>query len=271
MNRIVGAAGVLLALALTSAACQSSSLPSGPSSLSAAPGGLFDVGPNGASLKASAPIPQTPVGNVVATSLTPAFIVTGGLLAYATDAVQYRFRVTDAAGAVIDSGLTGPVWTPAAPLTPRSNYQWVARTEYRGGTGPWSTTAFFTTPVAPGNDYGAWESVCQTVVNQGPPAVVNCVWQFVKPTNSFDDLEIVKRVAWLLRSQGLGLLLKSSGENVVPWMGMNFSASRVCYNDGHIYKIIGDAGLGGVNSPGWSDNDFVDVSLYQPAIDPRLR
>ena len=103
-------------------------------------------------------------------------------------------------------------------------------------------------------------------------ALVNCVWNFVRPTNSVQDLEVGKRVAWLLRNQGGGLLLKGSGENTVPWLGMTFSASRVCFpRDGHIYKIISDAGPGGGNGPQWADNDFVDPASCVAAIDPRLR
>src|SRR5436305_2924773 len=34
-------------------------------------------------------------------------------------------------------------------------------TLFRSLNGPWSAPATFTTPVAPGNDYGAWESTCQ--------------------------------------------------------------------------------------------------------------
>ena len=98
-----------------------------------------------------------------------------------------------------------------------------------------------------------------------------CVWNFVRPTNSVQDFEVTKRVAWLLRGSGGGLLLKGSGENVVPWLGINFSATRVCFPNGQINKIIGDAGPGGGNSPGWGADDFVDTSLYVPAIDPRLR
>jgi hypothetical protein len=52
---------------------------------------------------------------------------------------------------------------------------------------------------------------------------------------------------------------------------VTFSASRVCFRDGHIFKILGEAGPGGANSPAWGDNDFVDPSLYVAAIDPRLR
>ena len=43
---------------------------------------------------------------------------------------------------------------------------------------------------------------------------------------------------------------------------------RICFPDGHIFKIIGDAGPGGGNTPGFDDNNFVDRSLYVPAIDP---
>jgi hypothetical protein len=94
------------------------------------------------------------------------------------------------------------------------------------------------------------------------------VWSAVRPIDSVGDMEVTKRVAWLLRGDGGGLLIKGSGENVVQWAGYSLSATRICFPDGHIFKIIGDAGPGGKNSPGFSDNDFVDKSLYVPAIDP---
>jgi len=219
----------------------------------------------------SAPVAQSPVNNATVASLTPTLVATGGGLTTGTGPVQYRFRVMDSVGTVAaDSGLlNSETWTPSAPLTPTSKYTWTARSEYQGYSGPWSTPAAFTTPVAPGNDYGAWEASCQGKVTDD---LVNCVWNFVLPTNSVQDLEVGKRVAWLLRNQGGGLLLKGSGENTVPWLGMTFSASRVCLgSDGHIYKIISDAGPGGVNGPQWADNDFVDPALCVPAIDPRLR
>jgi hypothetical protein len=75
-------------------------------------------------------------------------------------------------------------------------------------------------------------------------------------------------VAWLLRGEGVGLLIKNSGENIVQWQGYWFSASRVAYPDGHIFKVIGDCGPGGGNTPTWSDNAYVDPTLYVPAIDP---
>ena len=35
-------------------------------------------------------------------------------------------------------------------------------------------------------------------------------------------------------------LLKPGGENIVTWNGKSYSASRMCYSDGHIYKLLSD-------------------------------
>jgi hypothetical protein len=277
MNRTALGVVALTALVTSSLACGStsstSSTPATPVAPSPSSTGLNDAvgGAGGSSLKASAPVAQSP-NNVSTPTLTPTFVVAGGGLMFASGAVQYRIRVVDTVGTIAaDSGLvSGGTWTPSAPLTPTTKYTWMARSEYQGLNGQWSTAATFTTPVAPGNDYGAWESTCQGVV-ANREALVGCVWNFVRPTNSVQDLEVVKRVAWLLRGVGGGLLLKGSGENTVPWLSQTFSASRVCFPDGHIYKIIGDAGPGGANSPAWGDNDFVDPSSYVAAMDPRLR
>ncbi len=263
---------LLAAVIAAAPACQStSSTGSAPLSPSSASTGANDTNGVNGSLKASAPSPVSPVNNETVSSLSPALVATGGGLTYASGTVQYRFRVLDRVGTVTaDSGLvTGATWTPPAPLTPTSQYTWMARSEYRGLTGPWSALATFTTPVAPGNDYGAWESTCQGRLDA---ALVECVAGFVRPTNSVEDLEVVKRVAWILRNRGGSLLLKNSGDNVVPWLGRNYSASRVCIlPQGHLYKIFGDAGPGGANSPQWADNGVVAPSTCVAAIDPRLR
>src|SRR5206468_6583412 len=63
-------------------------------------------GGGGSSLKGSAPMTQAPVNSVTTSTLTPALVVSGGGLTYASGAVQYRFRVMDALGSVVaDSGL----------------------------------------------------------------------------------------------------------------------------------------------------------------------
>ena len=52
----------------------------------------------------------------------------------------------------------------------------------------------------------------------------------------------------------------------MSWKGYSFAAARICYPDGHIYKVLSDVPT--TNGPSWQDNDFVDRSLYVPAINP---
>jgi hypothetical protein len=68
----------------------------------------------------------------------------------------------------------------------------------------------------------------------------------------------------------LGLLLKGSGDNIYTCGGETYSISRVCYPDGHIFKVLGDAGPGGNNTPQWVDDGFVTPDRYHIATDPAL-
>lgn len=73
---------------------------------------------------------------------------------------------------------------------------------------------------------------------------------------------ITKRVAWILRSTGAGLLSKPSGNNCD-----GYAVDIICYPNGFIRDILGDGG--GANDPHWPDPDeVVDPSRYRPAIDP---
>jgi hypothetical protein len=120
-------------------------------------------------------------------------------------------------------------------------------------------------PQPPSEDDGAFG--CSVIPDHYQ--LVVCVHSHINPHNEFEAFEVTKRVAWALRGESAGLLIKNSGENIVPWKGYVFAAGRICYPDGHIIKVIGDVGPGGANSPIWLDNGYVDRSLYVPAIDPR--
>jgi hypothetical protein len=123
-------------------------------------------------------------------------------------------------------------------------------------------------PAPPAAAPEPWEACAAFVDNKDD--LVHCVHDATRPGSSGAlAFEVVKRVAWLLRGEGGGLLIKDSGENIIFWKGQWFSISRMCYPDGHIFKVISDAGDGGTNGPSWSDNGFVDPSKYVPAIDPR--
>lgn len=74
---------------------------------------------------------------------------------------------------------------------------------------------------------------------------------------------ITERVAWALRATGSGLLDKPSGNNCD-----GFAVDQLCYPDGRIRDILGDAG--GASTPQWPDGDLeiVDASRYRAPHNP---
>lgn len=74
-------------------------------------------------------------------------------------------------------------------------------------------------------------------------------------------LEIVKRVAWILRTEGAGLLEKTSGNNC-----QDRAVDIIAYPDGHVYDILIDSG--GNNGPDWRDAGLVELARYRAAVDP---
>jgi hypothetical protein len=108
---------------------------------------------------------------------------------------------------------------------------------------------------------------CGSLVGGDPYQVVACIHDRLNPPHTAEGaFDVTRRVAWAYRNQGWGLLIKNGGDNIVPWQGRSFSASRVCLPDGHIYKVLTDVPT--TNGPSFQDNGFVDPSLYVPAIDP---
>ncbi len=66
-----------------------------------------------------------------------------------------------------------------------------------------------------------------------------------------------------------GLLLKAGGANIFVCNGESFSYSRVCYNNGHVFKIVVDADPGGARTPTWADNSPPLLPAeYHVATDP---
>ena len=101
-------------------------------------------------------------------------------------------------------------------------------------------------------------------------ALVKCVHEATQPGGSAERaFDVTKRVAWLLRGEGGGLLIKDAGENIIFWQGYWFSLSRICFPDGHLIKVLTDAGEGGTNGPAYNDDGFVDPRRWVPAIDPK--
>jgi len=252
------------AVLFISSGCSSTTTPLSPTTSTTA---AATAAP-GTSLKATSPVAQSPVNDQQVTALTTTLVATAATPQFATITLQYRFQVFNDTGTlVLDSGLqNAPTWAEATVLTPLKRYTWRVRAEYQGAAGAWSAAASFRTPEQP-NTYtrpiGNWQA-CAPLRKVD---LVTCVAAAVNPTDAVSLMEVVKRVAWLLRGEGGGLLIKT-GENSIVWQGYNLSISRICFPDGHIYKLFQDAGTGGSNAPIYADNDFVDPTLYVPAIDP---
>jgi hypothetical protein len=137
----------------------------------------------------------------------------------------------------------------------------------------WSATQTFSTAVpaptpTPGPIGGNWQSCGSTPGDTLVQCVRSAVYTQSTVANIFD---ITKRVAWLLRGQGYGLLIKEAGENIITWQGKSFSISRVCHPSG-VVKILTDAGPGGANGATWSPDpsDSVCNAKSWPALNPDL-
>ena len=224
------------------------------------------------------PLPNSPAMNSTVTTVKPSLVVGNaarsgpvGPLAYTFDvATDYPFTAKVGTWTVDEQAGQTKLELPV-DLKYSSVYYWRVRAGDSTTTGPWSQVFAFATaqePITPpsgggGGPVGDWRS-CGSTPGE---AVVRCVHAAVNPSHTPESaFEVTKRVAWLLRSSGAGLLIKNGGENVVSWQGRSFSASRICYPDGHIYKVLSD--VPATNGPAWQDNDYVDRSLYVPAIDP---
>jgi hypothetical protein len=225
-----------------------------------------------------------PAVNSVGEPQRPTFIVNNVARSGPVGPLTYHFELSDSGSfanmvfADIPEQPNQTRITTPGDLAFGTVYYWRARAFDAKTLGPWSTTRSFQTlakPLPPpppdpggggggGGGDGNWEN-CGSTPGQ---ALSNCVVASVRPAKTVAGaFEVTKRIAWLLRGSGGGLLLKPGGENIITWKGQSFSAGRICFPDGHIYKVLTDVPT--TNGPSWQDNDFVARSLYVPAIDPR--
>lgn len=234
------------------------------------------------------PVLVAPTANAVQQPLRPTFVVNNSAHSGPVGSLSYVFELADSdsfankVNVVVPEQANQTSLTPAQDLAYSTVYYWHVRAFDSTTVGPWSANRAFQTiakPVAPtplpgggggggggagGGGGGNWETCGSTPGD----ALSTCVVAAVNPAHTAEGaFEVTKRVAWLLRGSGAGLLIKNGGENIVSWKGYSFSAARMCFPDGHIWKLLTDVPT--TNGPSWQDNDFVDRSLYVPAIDPR--
>jgi hypothetical protein len=232
------------------------------------------------------PTQASPVGGARVGSRQPELTVINSASSGPHHNIQYQYQVsTDAtfpttvADFVAFEGGGQTIGVVPVALNYDSTYYWRARAGDGETISGWTQAAAFKTPLTPvvvpppppppggGGVGGDWQSCSQ--YGKDYEAVIQCVHAVVQPGSSLTRaFEVTKRVAWIFRGEGMGLLIKNGGENIIGWNGYSFSVGRVCYPDGKIWKIMSDVGEGGANSPSWQDNGYVDPSLYVAAMDP---
>jgi hypothetical protein len=112
-----------------------------------------DAAADGSTLKASAPVPVSPVGGAQLID-TVTFTASKSAGKFGDVALSYRFQVRSGSTVAYDSGVIGGVGagdnvthSPAQAFDPDTTFTWRVRAEYQGAFGPWSTDATFRTPV----------------------------------------------------------------------------------------------------------------------------
>jgi hypothetical protein len=155
------------------------------------------------------------------------------------------------------------------------SFQPDGRLEYRQIAGPWENLDVegFVVEIVPlpAPLPGLDPTLPPGIVVPEPTAVyvaavkAQCVSFGISLTGPRGAFEITKRVAWGLRSTGLGigLVYKPSGNN---WDG--FSVDYLCFQNGDGVDILGDAG--GSNTPQWQDKpgEFTGQNRWRAPVQP---
>lgn len=221
-----------------------------------------------------APVLISPINDTTASSAQPRLVIGNASHSGPVERVFYRIELATSASF---NPVIGEYTIPETPnqtelQAPVSlaagQYFWRAQATDLSHTGVFSGVQSFRTPAGGGSGGGPftpggdWQSCGSTP----GPEIVGCVHAAVNPGHTVGGaFEVTKRVAWLLRGSGFGLLKKDGGENIVTWNGTSFAAARIVKPDGHLYKILSD--VPGTNGPGWND-EGVDPGLINRWVAP---
>jgi hypothetical protein len=108
-----------------------------------------NTGPDGSTLKASAPSVQSPANNEKIQSGTIVLRAGAATLQYESASpvtLQYRFQVLGPGGTVVDNALVNDTtYEVQATLADDTPHTWRVRVEAQGQAGPWSSAASFVT------------------------------------------------------------------------------------------------------------------------------
>jgi hypothetical protein len=135
-----------LALAMACGGDKTSN-PVSPSSTEA--GGSTAAGPDGATLKVTAPVQVSPANGATLENFSAPLTIQKSTASFVTsEAYAYRFQLLNGSTVIAENRTSALSWAPSG-LTSKTTYGWRARAEQGGFFGPWSATWTFTTPDKP--------------------------------------------------------------------------------------------------------------------------
>jgi hypothetical protein len=146
-RNVIAVTGVAALFGLTLACTSNSSTPLTPTTPAST--GTATAAADGSTLKASAPVPQSPVGGVKPATGPATLVVSPAVASFSAAALppQYRFQIFNSANTMVADVLAKSTTYPVdAQLTVNQAYTWKARAELNGYVGPWSATASFIAP-----------------------------------------------------------------------------------------------------------------------------
>jgi len=218
-----------------------------------------EAGPDGSTLKATAPVPVSPVGGVEITDLDPDLVINNAESKFVGNLpLSYIFEVTDEDGRVVYR--SGPVPQGAGgrttheigdDLDDNETHSWRAYAVYQGQRGPTSNAASFKTL----NRFGV--SCAHTGTELG---IVACRFE-QHGGNAMDHeetIQFMREVAYDLNRLGIsdkggfGILIKTTGNNC-----LGYSCDIICEgngNDQNQYDILIDERI-----PNWAEVSQVTV------------
>ena len=148
-------AAVVCTLAVVAVSCTKHA--KSPSAPTAAEQVSAEANADGSTLKATVPVPVSPINGVKLEGPPPVVLVTGNSTTTFSPevALSYRFELSNAANAIVESvvvpgGAGSTSRTVAADLDSEATYSWRVRPEYQGTAGPWSVRAVFISPASNG-------------------------------------------------------------------------------------------------------------------------
>lgn len=137
---------------LVAASCSDGDTPAAPTLPSTTATAITD----GATLKASAPVPMSPAADARVANLRPTFTIGNASGTHTAVSLAYVFQVTDGDTVVHQSETVGSgndettYQIPQGVLKGPRTYQWRARAVHEGQPGPWSPARAFRTPQGDG-------------------------------------------------------------------------------------------------------------------------